>query len=167
MNRCLSERALVALHCGDGSDTDRAHVRVCRACDARYARLTQDLTLISRVLSEPPPPRASAYRLIPRGMRWAPVAVALVGMMALTLAVPRLWSPSPVRVASATASAAVFADDVSAALFAVPNAPTLTLASADIAPLQAALTGGSPCTSDQLFNGECDDQFGALLSEGD
>ena len=161
MTRCLRDDALLMLSCGDGSAAERAHLGSCAACDARYAQLTNDLSLIGRALSEPPP-RTSAYRLHPRGIRWIPAAAAVAGMLVLVMGVTQFWSPSPVQVATQTASVSAFVDDVSSALFATSNEVALAESPSDMAHLQAALAGGWPCTRDQLYNGECDDQLAAV-----
>jgi len=165
MSRCLPEDTLLMLYSGEGSDAERAHLRSCQACEARHARLGDDLQLIDRVLSEAPPQRTSAHRLAPRGLRWMPVAAALAGIVAFVMGVSRLWSPPSVQVAAATASVSVFAEDVSAALFATPEPPMLEMASSNMAHLQAALTGGWPCTGAQLLNGECNDQYDEVLED--
>ncbi len=169
MTRCLSERALLRVHSRDGTATEREHLQLCADCAERYDALIEDLSLLQRTLKEPEPATAAQRVRFPLQLSWLPVAAAAAALLALVVSVPWLRQPpsAPVQVASRSPNVSAFAADVSAALFANNDAAAAVLAANDAPYLQAALDAGSPCTRDQYFNGECDDQLSALIMESD
>jgi hypothetical protein len=169
MKRCLSERAMLRVHTREGTAAEHEHLRLCADCAERYDKLVQDLEMLHHVLEAPPPVHAPSRGGLALPLRWAPLALAALALLALAGSVVWLQRPAPVQIASRAPAVSAFAADVSAALFA-NNSPTTTttaLVTNDAPYLQAALDAGSPCTRDRYFNGECDDQLSALLFEGE
>jgi len=80
---CLSERRLLELHMGDGSEADRRHAAACTECRTRLRALARDLGRIDTVLGEAPPRRLPSSR---RVWRLAPLAVGAVLALAVMLA---------------------------------------------------------------------------------
>lgn len=166
MNRCLSERALLAVHTNDASPAEHSHLRQCAACAERYDALTHDLNMIDAMLSAPPPRRLSASRPSLRQPVWVFATAAFGVALAVLVVAAWLATPAPIEVAVREPSVAGFAADVSAAIFASPG-DDLASPSADPPYLRAALDVGSPCTSEEFFRGECTDQISALFLESE
>jgi anti-sigma factor RsiW len=100
---CLNERDLILLHYGESPEQTTpaaaaAHLAACPACQARRARLADDL---ARIPAATDPDPAVANRIaarvterLNRRHRWLPAAgAAVAGAIALTLAVV-VWLPS-------------------------------------------------------------------------
>ncbi|HYB89462.1 MAG TPA: hypothetical protein VEC38_00310 [Candidatus Binataceae bacterium] len=104
MKGCLSDKALVLLHSGEGSEPDRAHLDACLSCARRYRQLSGDLEEIVAALKRPAPESIIGQRPAYSGLRWswatAAIALAFVGGTITDLAVR-----NPSRAAVQTASA--------------------------------------------------------------
>jgi len=77
---CLSERRLLELHTGDGTDADRRHAAECVDCGTRLHALARDLGRIDTILHETPPRQAATPRLV-----WRVVPIALAAVLALAV----------------------------------------------------------------------------------
>ena len=109
---CLSERRLVDLHTGDGTEADRRHISECADCGTRLRALARDLGRIDTILHETPPRQAAAPRLA-----WRVVPLALAAVLALIVMRNRVEqvpvvSNSDDTLALADEVADAFADDV-------------------------------------------------------
>lgn len=101
---CLSERRLLELHMGDGTDADRRHAAGCAACGTRLRALARDLGRIDTVLAEVPPrPVAS------RGYVWRIAPLAAGAALALAVMLARVTTT---RVASSDDDTLALADEV-------------------------------------------------------
>jgi len=80
---CLSERRLVEVHVGEGTDADRRHAARCAECRVRLHTLARDLGRIDTVLGATPPRRMAPRRHV---LRLAPLAVGAVLALAVLLA---------------------------------------------------------------------------------
>jgi len=78
MERCLSEKALVLFHSGEGSASDRAHLESCLSCARRYRQLSNQLGTIVAALKQPPPPVTQRYRFATSRLGWSLAAAAMV-----------------------------------------------------------------------------------------
>jgi len=114
MNGCLTERTLTFLRADEGGAEERAHLRACRACAARYRELERDLDAIANVLrAGPPGDQARAH-----GLRWRAVG-AIAAALVMTVATARLWRG--VR-AEGTGDVGVVSEELADALFTAPEA---------------------------------------------
>lgn len=163
MNRCLNERALLALYCEDGSPGAQSHLRLCADCAERYDALGDDLALIEMTLeSTPPAPiRRRALPLRPRLL-----AAALGTFAAFALGITVLHWPTPPQTTAQRGTLPAFADDVSEAVFANTGVSDVAQLAPDTPYTRAALEAEWPCTQDRFLSGECTDQLSALLFEG-
>lgn len=133
---CLSERRLLDLHMGDGSEADRRHAAGCDECQTRLRALARDLGRIDTVLGESPPRRTASPG---RAWRVAPLAVGAVLALALMLARGQRTPVSP-----GDDDTLALADEVAAAL-ALDEEPADT-------------TSGSTCVwGDPLLGVGCDE----------
>lgn len=78
MERCLSEEALVLLHSGEGSESDRAHLESCLSCARQYRELSNQLGTIVAALKQPPPPLIPRHRFAYPRLGWSLAAAAMV-----------------------------------------------------------------------------------------
>ncbi len=78
MERCLSEKALVLLHSGEGAESDRAHLESCLSCARRYRGLSDQLGTIVAALKQPPPPLIARHRFTYPRLGWSLAAAAIV-----------------------------------------------------------------------------------------
>jgi hypothetical protein len=78
MNRCLSDRALLMLHEGEGSEQERRHLKDCAECDRRYRRMIEDVEEIVAILSEPAPLQSLTLGGALAHLKWAVAAAALL-----------------------------------------------------------------------------------------
>src|SRR5215467_15278735 len=94
MTGCLNDRRLFLIHEGDGDREQRFHLENCQSCAMRYERLTADLEVLDRTLSNVSP---SLHRLMPLRMpvlyRSLPIAAALLLGVVLVWGESRLWTP--------------------------------------------------------------------------
>jgi hypothetical protein len=134
---CLSERRLLELHTGDGSDSDRRHATECADCGTRLRALARDVGRIDAVLHETPPRRAAAPRLA-----WRIVPLALATLLALTVMRTRV---EQAPVASSTDDTLALADEV-ADVFAD-----------DVASAEEPATGSTCTWGDPLLGVGCDE----------
>jgi hypothetical protein len=123
MRRCLSDRALLRLHVGDGTATERAHRSECASCAGRAAALGRDVDRMSQVLSETPEPRSRQVRRAPSA--WVPmigaVAVAAAAVLWVTTGGRPLMTPGPVT--GQPPELASLLQDVSTVMFSVSGDP--------------------------------------------
>ena len=178
MNRCLNERALLAIYTHEGTAAEESHVRLCADCAERYELLVQDLKTIGQVLEAPPPAwqgrRVLAWQL-PWRLPWIPVAIASAALLVVALGIAWVRLSSPVQVALSVNDVSAFTADLSNALFGTGDANAVPQGDANAVPqmvaevsyLDAALDAGHPCTPDQLLTGDCDDQLSALMIESE
>jgi len=89
MNRCLRDRTLLLLHEGEGSESDRAHLRACLRCAGRYQQMGLDLEVIDQALEQAPPLRAA--RRHPSDVRRRSVAVAVALAVIVVFAGVEAW----------------------------------------------------------------------------
>lgn len=94
MNRCLRDRALLLIHHGEGTESDRAHLRECLRCAARHQELVHDLEAIGRVLREAPPVAAGALRPSTGWRRRLAVGAALAAVVGLAGLEVWMWHES-------------------------------------------------------------------------
>ena len=78
MKRCLSEKALLLLHSGEGSESDRAHLEGCLICARRYRQLAADLGEIIAALKRAAPESTIRERTTYSGLRWSWAMAAIV-----------------------------------------------------------------------------------------
>jgi len=78
MKRCLSEKALLLLHSGEGSESDRAHLEGCLICARRYRQLAADLGEIIAALKRAAPESTIRERTTYSGLRWSWAIAAIV-----------------------------------------------------------------------------------------
>ncbi len=78
MERCLSEKALVLLHSGEGSQGDRAHVESCLSCARRYRALSDQLGTIVATLRQPQPAMLQGRRFAYPRLGWSLAAAAVI-----------------------------------------------------------------------------------------
>jgi hypothetical protein len=146
MSQCLSERALLLVHQGDGSALDRTHLRACLGCAARYQRLIQDLQVIDDALRGAPPAAAlSRPRMIPwRSFAAAAALAALalfVGVEAWMWRESVLWvSPKP---SGDDTESLAFLEEVSRALSSTADASGVATVMLSPAPDMADVAGVS------------------------
>jgi hypothetical protein len=76
MKNCLSEKTLLLLHDGEGSEADRAHLESCLSCARRFRKLTDDIKEVVSILKQTPLPMAHRAPLY-AGLRWS-FAAAIV-----------------------------------------------------------------------------------------
>lgn len=167
MSRCLSERALVRLQMKEGGADEHAHLLACGDCTRRFNRLGDDLRVIHEVLTAAPPAAVARHRLPNVFGAWVPAAALSVAVVAILVSL--IWPRLPVAPQGAghNGSVSAFATDVSTAVFAgAATAEPLEIAS-DAPYLRAAFEEGWPCTGEQFFAGECDDQVSALFTAAD
>ena len=82
MKDCLSDRSLWSVLEGEGTERERAHLADCRRCTSRSQRLTHDLSLLGRVLSDAPPLPVAVPHAGWTPVRWAAAAAVIVmGLM--------------------------------------------------------------------------------------
>jgi hypothetical protein len=117
MTRCLTERTLVLLEAGEGAAEERAHLRACPRCAARYRALGDDLELIADALHAGPPPAAAA----PPRLRWRAVG-ALAATVALAVGATWLWRAAPVPAPGGGGDVGALVEELSGTLFATPEA---------------------------------------------
>jgi hypothetical protein len=84
VSRCLSERALLRVHVGDGTPTEQAHLARCAACAMRTTALRTALDRVSQVLAATTEPRPRPAR---RASAWLPA----IGVTAMAVAVLLGW----------------------------------------------------------------------------
>jgi hypothetical protein len=166
MNRCLNERALLALYTHEGTAVAQAHLRLCVDCAERYKLLVQDLETIGQAL-EAPPPVSEGRRVLAWRIPWIPAAIACAALLLVALDVAWVRRISPVQVGRRVPSDSVFAADLSNALFATGDANAVPQGVVELSYLDAALDAGHPCTQDRFLAGACDDQLSALLIENE
>jgi len=77
MKNCLSEKALLLLHDGEGSVAERAHLESCLNCARRYRLLADEIKEVVTILRQPPPPHPPRRLLVDSWVRWS-LAAALV-----------------------------------------------------------------------------------------
>ena len=94
MSQCLSERTLLLVHEGDGSASDRTHLRACLRCAAHYQRLVQDLQVIGEALRGAPPLPAVVRRPPILRRRTAAVVAALAAMVMFAGVEAWMWRES-------------------------------------------------------------------------
>lgn len=119
MSRCLTDRRLVHLKSGFGEPLERAHVEACPACAGRLDALTQDLAVVTQVLTRGPMPHP---RPMPSFRRWLPAAagagaLALASLVWIEVAVWRAVTYVPPSMRPEEASAML--TEVSLALFSL------------------------------------------------
>jgi hypothetical protein len=78
MKTCLSERSLILLHSGDGTEADRIHIETCLSCARQYRELSVALESIVTVLKQPPPAAAHRGRWAYPRWGWSLAAAAIV-----------------------------------------------------------------------------------------
>jgi hypothetical protein len=164
MNRCLNERALVALHTREATPAQQAHVRLCADCAERYDSVVADLKTIGRVLKTPPP-AWEARRVLASWVRWVPAAIACAALLLVILDVAWVRRLSPMQGARRVDHDVTFAADLSNALFAAVDANSIQPNIIEVSYLDAALDAGHPCTQDRYLNGDCNDDVSALMIE--
>jgi hypothetical protein len=122
MSRCLSDRALLHLHVGDGTAAQRAHRDACATCANRAAALRRDVGRMSAVLTETTEPRS---RRAPAARRWLPaIGVAAMAMAAALWVETTHWQPvTPHPPAGRTPEVASLLRDVSSVMFSVSGDP--------------------------------------------
>ena len=154
MKGCLRDRRLAAVFAGDEAAGERAHLRACASCAARYAELERHMRLAVGALLEGPPDGRPA-RVRGAAWRWVPAVAALGLALALVLTLaPSGEAPVPpdlhadLRAATTELSAALFGigDGSAAALSA--RVPAGQFAS-------AALEGGWPCHDRDGLGSDC------------
>ena len=149
MSRCLSEKTLLRLIAGSGSQAQRAHLAACRRCGVRYRAILRDFDRTTDVLLYTAPPRWSPslltrYRLPAR-------ASAMAAIVVLIWVVSTVWRDgAPSNPEEVTA----FLADVSSAMFSTHDA------------LDATDDTGSAATYG-LTTGCSSDSMGILGCEGD
>ena len=163
MNRCLGERALLALHFTAGNARAHAHLRLCADCAERYEALVDDLEVIGTSLAGPPPARMRRHALPLRPRVLA--AAALGTVLAFAIGITAVRRPAPPQSATRSNTLSAFAADVSEALFPNAGVSDLPQLASDAPYLRAALEVEWPCTQDRFLDGECGDQLSALLFE--
>ena len=116
MKGCLSDRRLWALFDDEGTEGERAHLASCAICESRSRRLTHDLELLGKVLSDAPPLTDAARHAGWAGarVRWAAAAAVIV--MGLTFSWVR-EKPAPDRTASALATSMPVLQTLSSEVF--------------------------------------------------
>lgn len=174
MSRCLGEKALWAVHEGEGSQKERAHARNCARCAARLQQLGGDLRVLSQVLCEAPPVPASAPVRRPLVWRWVAFA-AVAGAASLAL----LWNgaltldPSARKAPQAAfmrqeEAVDILEKEVYSALFTNVDLDMIALPArvSTLTYVQAALDGGWPCEPATLLKrATCDQRPFFLLFE--
>jgi len=90
MSRCLKGQTLLLLYEGEGTRDQQTHLKECEDCSKRYEKLGRDLTAISRVLREQPPPQAVVHHFRPFVVRWLPGAALAMTLVLVWVGV-RLW----------------------------------------------------------------------------
>jgi hypothetical protein len=120
MTRCVSERALMRLEAGGGTDQQRAHVDTCLACAGRNRLLRRDLERISAVLLGTDEPRApaGAHGRVARTRLWVPAGAA-AGLVALLVWAQLATRPPAVPVPLRGEDAMAVLEDVSLTMFSV------------------------------------------------
>lgn len=166
MNRCLNERALLAIYTHEGTVAEQSHVRRCADCAERYELLVQDLKTIGQVL-EAPPPAWQGRRVLAWQLPWIPVAIASAAILVVALDIAWVRLSSPAQVALNVNDVATFTGDLSNALFETGDANPGPQMVAEVSYLDAALDAGHPCTPDRFLTGDCDDQLSALMIESE
>lgn len=143
----LDDRTLLdALEEGAGP-REREHLQACAACAARRVRLAHDLTRLTGVLRDGPPPRPVAP--VP-GRGWMPLAATVAAGVLLALGLTLRTGPTePVATA-----APLSLRDVGRALFATDDVEQLTrpVAGDELAALEAALRGEWPGARSQPWD---------------
>lgn len=165
MRDCPDEGTLEQLFVGAGRAAEELHVAACPECTLRMRRIERDLERIREALFEEPP--LELLRQRSRGGRARPLLGALVLGAAAACVAAVLWV-QPVAVESianppdiSVASLALF-PTLEEDPGAVANPRTVQLAA-----LSAALSGGSPCTlEDVLDTSSCDAQDVTTLAAG-
>jgi hypothetical protein len=166
MRDCPDERTLERLFVGEGRAKEERHVAACPECALRMRRIARDLERIREALFEDPPPELLRQRSLGRPAR--PVLGALVLGAAAACVAAVLWVhlgagvsiESPSELPGPLSQLLFPAIDEDSAGLANPRA-------AQLAALGAALTGGSPCTlEDVLDTSSCDAQDVTTLAEG-
>lgn len=159
MSPCLDDSALLEIHGGEGTASEREHLRACGTCVASYERLRDDLMLVSVALDALPLRRQRSS--LPR---WTAPAFALAALALLAVAL-RVWQQpdTPVLQPIPHRHVVAFADEVSRAIFA--DAASARGGSDDLARLQAALGGGWPCDGNPLYAAACDTGLGDDLDD--
>jgi len=146
MTRCLRDRTLLLLYEGEGSSAQRAHLKECEACAARYRRLDRDLKAIGQVLREEPPSPVVSHPARPFAVRWLPAAAALAMTLMLVWVGVRTWSPSA-RPGTKSESWSVL-DELPSNPFLLSDALALELATEGVGPADlaaVALEAARPC----------------------
>ena len=158
-SHCLDEDNLLSLSLGEGDAAERVHLEACRACTARYRHLVHDLDLIGRALRQAPPPEPARRTIELRPvLRWAPLAIAAmlvlaVGVQALRPVNERIADRAEVQADSVLAGL----DSMSAALFAEgdPAGAALAGTTEDSDYAEAALQGTWPCSQAEAIATGC------------
>lgn len=132
MSPCLSERTLLLVHEGDGSASDRTHLRACLRCAAHYQRLVQDLQVIGEALRGAPPLLAVVRRPHILRRRTAAVAAALAAIVMFAGVEAWMWRESVSWVRpqpkGTDADALPFLEQVSAVLSSTGDASDVAIA---------------------------------------
>jgi hypothetical protein len=79
---CLDENTLLLVHQGEATEPARAHAAACATCTRALAAIARDLGRVDAVLRAGV---ATRRRARPALVRWAPIAVAAVLLVALAL----------------------------------------------------------------------------------
>jgi len=116
MSRCLTEQMLMLLQAGEGSAEERAHLRACPRCAARYRALEDDLGVIADALRAGPPPGAVHPRL-----RWRAVG-ALAATVALAVGGTWMWRAAQVPPPGGGGDVSAQVEDLAGTLFASSEA---------------------------------------------
>ena len=136
---------LLLVYEGDGQASDRAHLRACLRCAARYQRLVQDLQVIGDALRGAPPlPGAVRRPHILRGPSVA-VAAALAAIVMFAGVEAWMWRESVLWVRpqpkGSDTDALPFLEEVSAVLSSTGDASGAAIAMLPPAPEFADVTG--------------------------
>jgi hypothetical protein len=166
MRNCPNEGTLERLFVGERSAAEERHVAACPECALRMRRIEQDLARIREALFEDPPLELLRQRSLARRAR--PLLGALVlGAAAAGLAAVLWVHPVPVE---SLENPSELPGLVSQLLFPALEGDSGGLANpraVQLAALGAALTGGNPCTlEDVLDTNSCDTQDVTTLAEG-
>jgi len=149
MNRCLSDQALLQCYTGEGDPDERAHLKSCLACSARYKQLEGEMGLITQALEAPPPRRD--HRPAWGFARWRVVASAAAVVVAFAIG----WSLRGASLSQLSGPAAPIASRAPASSSAPIQVSSLQPTSAIYAAYVQDEFGGDSCSeaSDPLAPG--------------
>lgn len=125
MSRCLSDRALLRLHVGDGTSAERAHRAECATCADRAAALARDIDRMSWVLADTTAPRSRPVRA---RRAWLPaIGLATAAVVAVLWGTVGLREPiRPAPPAGQPPELGALLQDVSTVMFSVSGDPERT-----------------------------------------